>query len=523
MDTVIGVDRLGWLARAAAERWPDREFAVIEGRRISYIELFEWTEAVAADLVARGVRAGDNVLVHLPNCLEVIVLQLAAWRIGAVSVPVVAIYRERELAHIARDSPPAVVATGAAIGDREPASELDRIVAEAGITPRVQYLIGGEAAGWSRFPEPDGAGARALPDPADPDACCLVLYTSGTTSAPKGARLSSRAIFAATASWDELRLGPDDVALAVAPLAHIAGMNPGCLVPLRAGCRVAILPRWNPAEAVALIDREKATFSTGATVFLRDLVEHYEQAPESLHRLKYFVSGGSATPPSLVERADALGITASRAYGMTETAGVIAIAGAEAPLEQRANLDGHVVPGVEVVAVGQGGERLPAGTEGDLRIKGPHLLLSYTDPVVTAAQFDEGWFDPGDVGLVTEDGWLQITGRTKDIINRGGEKFSAREIEDAILSHPSIADAAVIPIPHERFGETVCAFVVIRDGEQWVGEDEMARHLMAMSLARAKTPVEWHATDEIPTTITGKVQKHKLADIRAVRMETEGL
>jgi acyl-CoA synthetase (AMP-forming)/AMP-acid ligase II len=523
MDTVIEVDQLGWLASAAAERWPNREFAVLEDRRLSYTELSEWTDAVARDLVAQGVRRNDNVLVHLPNCLEVIVLQLAAWRIGAVSVPVVSIYRERELAHIARDSPPAVLATASAIGDRDPVSELDRIVAEAGITPRVRYLTDGDAPGWRRFPGPDAAAVAELPEPADPDACCLVLYTSGTTSAPKGVRLSSRAIFAATAAWDELKLGPGDVALAVAPLAHIAGMNPGCLVPLRAGCRVAILPRWRPDEAVELIDREKATFSTGATVFLRDLVQQYESLPERVHRLRHFISGGSATPPSLVERADALGIGASRAYGMTETAGVIAIAGADAPLERRSRFDGHVVDDVEVVAVGTDGRPLPPGTEGDLRIKGPHLLLGYTDTDITAAQLRDGWFDPGDVGLVTEDGWLQITGRTKDIINRGGEKFSSREIEEAIISHPSIADAAVIPVLHERFGETVCAFVVVRSDDRWVGEEAMAEHLLAMSLARAKTPVEWHVIDQIPTTLTGKVQKHRLADIRAARTETAGL
>jgi acyl-CoA synthetase (AMP-forming)/AMP-acid ligase II len=520
--TTLDVDCLGSLAAVAAARWPDREFAVIGDRRLSYTELSAWTDAVAHDLVAHGVGPGDNVLVHLPNCLEVIVAQLAAWRIGAVAVPVVAIYRERELSYILRDSPPAVLVTAWSIGDRKPARELDRILAEAGLTPRIRYLVSGEEAGWSPFPGSEARPAGELPDPADPDACCLVLYTSGTTSAPKGARLSSRAIFAAVASWDELRIGPDDVALAVAPLAHIAGMNPGCLVPLRTGCRVAILPRWNPEDALELIDREKATFSTGANVFLRDLVEYYERAPEGLHRLRDFVSGGAATPPSLVERADALGIQASRAYGMTETAGVIAIAGADAPLERRANFDGQVVNGAEVIAVGEAGEPLPPETEGDLRIRGPHLLLAYTDPVVSAAQLRDGWFDPGDVGIVTEDGWLRITGRTKDIINRGGEKFSAREIEEAILAHPSIADAAVIPVPHPRFGEAVCAFVVIGSGREWVGEEEMAKHLLSMSLARAKTPVEWHVTDTIPTTLTGKVQKHRLADIRAAGTETVG-
>jgi len=459
-------DSIGLHAERAATTWPRFEFAELDGRRLTFEELGAWVRRAAAELVSRGIEPGDRVLVQLPNCLEVIVLQLAAWRIGAVAVPVVPIYREREVTQIVRDCRPDAVVTVERLRDRHLRAELDRCLAAADVRPKVRYVVGDAVVGWTRVPESDSPGRPVgeLPAPAKPDECCLILYTSGTTSAPKGAMLSSAALVAATRAWERLWIGKEDVALGVAPLAHIAGMVPSCLVPLTVGCRVTILPRWDVNAAAEAIHRESATFSTGANVFLRDLVDHYERrSSQGLHKLTYFVSGGAATPPALVERAAALGMGAMRAYGMTETAGVISMADGDAPLERRARFDGRLLDDVEMRVVDALGNELPPGEEGSLVIRGPQLMLGYTDSAINARQFRDGWFDPGDIGSIGSDRWLRITGRTKDIINRGGEKFSARDIEEAILLHEAVADAAVIPIPDDRFGEAVCAFVVLRD------------------------------------------------------------
>ena len=365
---------VGWFATRAAERWPRMEFAEFAGRRITFAELAAWVEAVASDLVSRGIHPGDRVLVQLPNCLEVIVLQLATWRIGAVAVPVVPIYRERELTQILRDCRPAAVAAADRVGTRSLAAELDASLASAELRPTARYLVDGSLDGWSPLPDADAPGAATteLPPPADPGACCLILYTSGTTSAPKGAMLSSTALIAATRAWERLSIGIDDVALGVAPLAHIAGMVPSCLVPMTVGCRVTILPRWDPEAAVNAVDRERATFSTGANVFLKDLVGFYEAHPsQDLRKLTYFVSGGAATPPRLVERAAELGMGAMRAYGMTETAGVIAMAEYDAPLERKANYDGHLLDSLRCAS--------STGTATSCR-RGPTARCAFADP-----------------------------------------------------------------------------------------------------------------------------------------------
>ncbi len=514
---------VGWFATRASARWGDREFAEFDGRRISFAELSTWVDRVAADLVGHGIEPGDRVLVQLPNCLEVIVLQLAALRIGAVAVPVVSIYREHEVKQIVADCRPQAVATVDDLRGRRLGEELERCLETAGIETGVRYMLEGSRQGWSEFPSLAGAEpARGdLPEPADPGNCCLILYTSGTTSAPKGVMLSSSALIAATAAWERLALGPEDVALAVAPLAHIAGMVPGCLVPLTVGSRVTIMPRWDADEAVRVIERERVTFSTGANVFLKDLVEAYERQP-STHKPNHFVSGGSATPPELVERATALGLGAVRAYGMTETAGVISMAEHDAPLERKACFDGRLIDSVEMRVVDAEGNDLPPGSEGTLLIRGPQLMLGYTDPEVNELQFRDGWFDPGDIGAVDAERWLRITGRTKEIINRGGEKFSVRDIEEAILRHPDVNDAAVIPVPDERFGETVGAFVVIRDGCVPPALAEVSELLLEEGLAKAKLPVAWHTIERIPTTPSGKVKRFELIEMHERALVAEG-
>ncbi|MEO8093302.1 MAG: AMP-binding protein [Pseudolysinimonas sp.] len=504
--------QVGWMASDAASRWHDRVFTILQDRQLTFGELSRWVDTMAASFVENGVGRGDRVLVHLPNGYEVLVFQLAAWRIGAIAVPVIPIYRQRELDYIVATVTPKVVVTVASLPDRTPPSEFDEILATAGVDGTVKYLVGGSADGWIAAPAsaPDGVELAALPEPAGPDDTCLILFTSGTTSSPKGAQLTSRSLVKATSAWVEIGIGYDDVALAIAPLAHIAGLIAGGLVPLTVGCRAVILTRWDPDHAVVLIDQHEATFSCGATVFLQDLVDRYEKAPASLHRLSHFISGGAATPPALIHRAEAAGMKASRAYGGTETAGVITLSSPNAPLERRAEYDGRLVPGVDVKIVDEAGNELPRGKEGSLLIKGEQVMLGYTDKIVTAEQLQDGWFNPGDLGLLTDDNWLKITGRTKDIVNRGGEKFSSRDIEEAILAHHTVARVAVTAVPHERFGEVVGAWIVLQPDSTWEGPDELVTHLLGLGMAKAKLPAHWTVIEQLPMTTSGKVQKHML-------------
>ncbi len=509
---------VGWLTELAGRRWPAREFALFEGRRVSFGELARWVDKTAQDLVSRGIEPRDRILVQASNRLEVAVLQLASWRIGAVVVPVVPIYREHEMRHILAECRPAAVATSARFGSRRPRAEFDSLLDEVGLHPKAKYLLDGASPGWVSIPDSSPSSQEPIPlsDPAGPAECCTILYTSGTTSAPKGAMQSGRAILS---NANSMRLvcgfGRDDVLVTGAPLSHLSGFIAACVLPLIVGCRVVLLPAWKPDEAVLLIEEECGTFSLGAPVFLQDIVERYEAQTHPAHRLSMYMAGGAPTSPNLVQRGEALGIRVLRGYGMTEACGPVSMSPLESDVERRQHFEGQVVLGSEVEAVDAQRAPLPPGEIGELRVRSPQLMLGYLQARQTDASMDaEGWFYTGDVGSVDAEGWVMLAGRIKDIINRGGEKFSAKDIEAAIMSHEVVAAAAVVGVPHERLGEAVCAFVTLRSGCEWVGEQTLIEHLHAMRLAKPKIPVEWHVLDEIPMTASGKVQKHLLLDAR---------
>lgn len=503
------------LARRAREH-PDRELFSFEGRRLTYGEFDAWTATVAADLVERGVRHGDRVLVQLPNCLEALVMQVAAFRAGAVDVPVVPIYREHEVRQILADCTPTAVCTVTELGSRRPVDEIDALLADLGQDP-VRYAVGdrGVRDPWHPVPAA-GAERRELPPTPPADHPALLLYTSGTTSAPKGALLSSRALFAHLRNFAlALGAGPATTILAATPLSHLGGFVAGVVFPIFLGGRSVVMAGWRPDDAFELVVGERVDLMMGATIFLQELVERYESDGAARHRLGTYACAGAAIPPALIDRAEAVGVAAVRAYGMTETAGVCAIAAADDPLGRRREWDGRLLRGTEIEVVDGTRAVVPPGTVGELRLRTPQLLERYTDPDVTAAQIDaDGWFYPGDVGRVDDEGWLQVLGRTKDIVNRGGEKFSTGDIEACLLRHPDVRQAAVTAVPDPRFGEGVGVWLAFGPAVALPDDPRgLVAHLEEQRLARPKFPVEWHVVAAIPTTAVGKVQKHRLPEL----------
>lgn len=513
-------ERIGWLLTTSALRWPDRELVNFEGARYSYEDVRGWMAHVARQMTQLGLGPGSRVLIQLGNCMDLIIAQLACWRIGAICVPVIPIYRAHEVAHIIGDSRPDAIIAAASANKREPYKEIDALLATEAFAP-IKLLVGGEDKknGWSPLAGRPDDGARTdeddLPEPLPSDACILILYTSGTTSAPKGVMLNSRALLSNLDSWRQtVGLSERDVFASGSPLAHIAALGSALLMPLRIGARTALMTGWQPDRAVEIIAQERVTYMSGANVFIHDLVQRYAAGASPEYRLGNFYSGGSPTPPELVEQADALGVKVVRCYGMTETAGTTTTAWRDAPLEKRAHYDGKVEFGTEMQAVDDDRQPLPAGEIGHIRIRSPKMMMGYTDAAITASQMDaEGWFYPGDLGLVENDGWFRMTGRTKDIINRGGEKFSAVDIERALLTFPGIEQAAVTGVPDERFGEAVAAFITLRTTYEWTGPDAILAHLEEIKLAKAKFPVKWHILTAMPTSATGKVVKQKLLDL----------
>jgi len=509
------------LTKIAARRWGSRRFALLDDEVLTFAELDSWADCIASDLAAHGVAWGDRVLIMSPNRLEILSAVGACWAVGAVAVPVVSIYRQHEVAAIIADAFPSAVVVQEHVSDRNLCAEVDSCLAAANCVPAVKYTCDPPtdvAGGWRVLP--DRHTAAAVPVPAAPvtgESECLRLYTSGTTAQPKGARLSSAGVVASSRLYhDVYGLGERDVNLALAPVTHIAGMIAAFLVPLTCGASAVVMRRWDAATAVDLIDREKVTWTLGAAVFLTDLVAEYESRTQPVHVLPKFISGGANTSPDLVERADRLGIRAIRIYGMTETAGPAALASASEPLERRAYWDGMRVEGVEIQIVDDDGREAAPGVEGHIRLRGSRVMLGYSRAEDNEAYLAGGWFDPGDMGVVDEQGWVRITGRTKDIINRGGEKFSAADIELALERHPAIHRVAVIGVPHGRLGESVCAFVVPAPGtcEEDASGDKLAQFLLAQGVAKQKIPTEWHVVAYLPISATGKVQKNLLRSLR---------
>ena len=493
----------------AARQWGSRPAIVEGGHQLTYQELLELVERASSWLVGAGVGPGDVVCWQTPNWWEAHVLGLAVWHVGAVSCPIAPFYREHELRQAIEQVRPAAVVTAETFRGFAHAEAFDDVLAAAGLGDAARVVLRGTRPGWSPFDVVVAQGRRQEFASTGADEPCLILFTSGTTSGAKAAVHSSRTLLAETRQLaDAWGLSWEDVAYMAAPLQHITGVLNAMTVPLLVGASAVLAERWEPDVAVADIMRHRVTYSAGATVFLQELTEAARAAGVHLP-LRNFACGGATVPRAVMERSEEQGIPASRVYGMTELP-TVTVMNRDYPFDLRAETDGAIAPGVEVRAVGTDGEPMATGCAGELLVRGPEQMLGYLDPAANRTALDDaGWLSTGDVGIVDRAGFVTITGRLKDVINRGGEKFSARDIEDLLIAHPAVRDAAVVPGPDARFGEVPVAFVVF-DQAGRASADDLSRHLHTGGLARQKTPVAWHFVDSLPMTPSGKVKKFEL-------------
>jgi acyl-coenzyme A synthetase/AMP-(fatty) acid ligase len=492
--------------------------AVVDGEmRITNGDLLDASARLAGAFTQAGVRPGEVVSWQVPNWWEAVVIALATWRVGAVNNPILTIYREHELRQILTDLTPAVVIAPERFRRIAHLELIDTVLGEIGHEPRLRIGVRGSAPGWRALSDLIDTHAPrrdvAIVSPQDP---CIIAYTSGTTAGAKGVVLDSCALLSETeqmrGTWG---LAWDDATFMPAPLAHLTGVTVGITVPLSAGATAVLMDVWEPDLAVPMIERERCCLSAGTPTFLEEIVSRYEQAG-TRSCLRQQSVGGQAVAPRLIERSHAVGIHAFRLYGMTEHL-TTTIANGSASLETRSTSDGPIAPGNEVSCVDPEGRVLPRGEVGEIRVRGPERMLGYVDPAHEEDVLDhvEGWFSTGDIGRVDEHGNVHVEGRIKDIINRGGEKFSAREMEDVICRHPSIRQAAVVPAPDDRLGEVPMAFIVLAAGDEPPSAAMLATFVQGQGLAKQKTPVSWIAVDALPATPFGKVKKQELVAMLA--------
>jgi cyclohexanecarboxylate-CoA ligase len=459
------------------------------------------------------------VAVQLPGSYEGAVIQTAVGLCGAVLLPVVMIYGPREMEFVLRRSGAAAVVVPREHRGRQHA---EAVLGGLSGLPALKFaVIVGDSTTSHGAPSdkavsyadllrrPGGPYRRPNPDPDDR---AVLMFTSGTTAEPKGVQHSHRTLLAEATSRVYTHVGPSARNLGLFPPGHVAGLL-NLLRILLLGTPTVIMQAWDAALAASLIDRHAVTSSGGAPVQLSGLLDQQAAGTATLGTLREFLTGAAPVPPSLIRRADAAGITAYRSYGSSEHPTVTTGSVAD-PLDRRAATDGRLIAGNELRVVDAHGRDVPAGHDGEILTRGPELFTGYSDAALNTAAFLPGrWFRTGDVGRLDADGYLTVTDRLKDIIIRGGENISSKEVEDLLVTHPAVADVAVIPAPDPLLGERVCAVVVTRPGFSF-DVDQARTHFAAAGVARQKTPEVIMLVDELPRTPSGKVRKDVLRAAR---------
>ncbi len=518
---------------AGLDRWarerPDKLAAIDGQRRYTWAVLARRVERVAHGLRAHGLEAGSVVSVQLPNWNEFVVVALAAEHLGAVLNPIPPIYRASELRFILGLLESHTVVIPELFRGFDHAAMLATLRAELPRLARVFVARGAPREGQHPFAAlTDTAweareGRRALPG-TDPNRVHEVIFTSGTTGEPKGVMHTPNTAFALMwPAFERLGFSERDVILMSSTFGHQTGYLYGLSATVLLGATGVWLDMWNAESAARLVEAERVTFTMGATPFLQDLAYTPAVDRRDVRSLRLFICAGAAIPRKLVEDGRRrLGCAISAGWGMSEN-GLVTCNGLDDPDEKVFGTDGRPLAGAELTVVDAHGHAAPPGVEGDLLVRTPSQSIGYfRRPKFTAESYAaDGWFRTGDRGTLDPDGYLSITGRSKDLIIRGGENLSAAEIENLLFAHPKVASVAVVGMPDPRLQERVCAFVIPKPGAPPMLA-ELVAFLEARQIARQKLPERLEIVPEFPMTPSGKVQKYRLRQMIAEKLGSEG-
>jgi oxalate---CoA ligase len=478
------------------------------GVPLFYRALRALTAKIASDLAAHGIGPNDRVAIVLDNGPEMAsaFLSIAG---AATAAPLNPTYRAEEFEFYLTDLRAKLLVV--ARGKESPAID----VAEKLGVPIARLVAHPERGAGSfdlDFPSGPAMEAPRSARPATPDDIALVLHTSGTTSRPKIVPLSHRNICASAANIRRtLSLTANDRGLVIMPLFHIHGLIAALTAPLSAGGEVSCSPGFNALKFFGWLAEVRPTWYTGVPTMHQAILLRAANNAEAIagHRLRFIRSSSSALPPTVIAELERVfGVPVVEAYGMTEAAHQMA----SNPLPPAARKPGTVGPsgGPEIRVVDTSGKAVPPGATGEIVIKGPNVMREYeNNPTANADAFYDGWFRTGDQGVMDDDGYVAITGRLKEIINRGGEKISPREVDEIIMEHPAVHQCVTFAMPHDMLGEDVAAAIVLRQGAH--ASDRELRDFAATRLAAFKVPRKILILTEIPVGATGKLQRIGLA------------
>ena len=510
----FGPDTVAQVLEKAIQQRPDTEFAFYHTAetaaetRIFHFKIGElWAKSrrVANGLRAEGVRANEVIAIQMPTWYETVLVYLAAFQIGAIVLPIVHIYGPREVEFILRQSK----AKTLVIPHRWHKVDFIERFRKIGTLPDLErvVVVGGDTppdmVAWQRIEE-----NKAPPLPVyvgDPDSACTLIYTSGTTSSPKGVLYSHNNL---QSEWHGPFFATKGPYLCNFPAGHIAGFN-FVLRPMVQGIPMVFFDHWDPELAAEAIEKYRVQESGGTGFFLRGLLRYKHEKNLDFSSLKLFSMGGTGVTPAEIKLAEDHGFKAGRGYGSTEHS-TVTMTSLVFPFDKRSRTDGRLLPGVQARIVDGEGNELPVGAQGEIVTQGPELFIGYMDPELNQESFlPGGWFCTGDIGRLDEEGFLTITDRKKDVIIRGGENIASKEVEDILNSMPEVVESAATAMPDERYGEKVCAFVRVAAGSS-LDLEKIRAFFADAGVARQKTPERLIVLEEFPRTPAGKVKKFEL-------------
>jgi cyclohexanecarboxylate-CoA ligase len=464
------------------------------GRCVSFADLLSTADAVAAGLYDLGVAPQSVVAWQLPTSIDTVVLSTALSRLDVVQVPLLPIYRSREVEHALRTTRAQCLVSFAT--SPAPFEGVRHLVLERGSLP-----VG---------------DTRLLPSHStDTGSVRWIFHTSGTTAEPKGAKHTDTSIIAATTAYVEaIGLTADDRLPINFPIAHIGGLIVQCCS-YSTGCANILIERFDPALVIEVLAREKVTLPGVSQVFHLAYIDAQRQQPDRrlFPSARGYTNGGAAKNPELHHLlTQVMGVGLYSNYGLTECPLALCTP-LGAPDDKRASTEGKPVRGMQVRIVDAAERDVGVGAVGELRLAGPLLFAGYVDPSLDVDAFDaRGFFRTGDLARQDDDGYIQIVGRLKDIIIRKGENISAKEVEDLLFEHPAVREVAVVGVPDESSGERCCAVVVATDPTQPLPVESLATYLREAGLMIQKIPEQWVTVEALPRNQVGKVLK---TDLRA--------
>lgn len=498
-----------------ARAMPDK-IAVVDnhGASYTYSALDHAASCLANWMLAKGIESGDRIAFQLPGWCEFTVIYLACLKIGAVSVPLLPSWREAELVWVLNKCQAKMFFAPTLFKQTRP---VDLILPLQNQLPQLQQIVGVDklapatsSLSLSQIIADNIPLTTAITTHGDELAA--VLFTSGTEGLPKGVMLTHNNILASERAYcARLNLTWLDVFMMPAPLGHATGFLHGVTAPFLIGARSVLLDIFTPDACLALLEQQRCTCMLGATPFVYDLLNLLEKQPADLSALRFFLCGGTTIPKKVARECQQRSIKLLSVYGSTESS-PHAVVNLDNSLSRFMHTDGYAAAGVEIKVVDDARKTLPPGCEGEEASRGPNVFMGYFDePELTARALDEeGWYYSGDLCRMDEAGYIKITGRKKDIIVRGGENISSREVEDILLQHPKIHDACVVAMPDERLGERSCDYVVLKAPHHSLSLEEMAAFFSRKRVAKYKYPEHIVVIEKLPRTASDKIQKFLL-------------